>query len=108
MQNWEFLCEHCNDDGVNIPMQISYQGHDGTLLDAKERDQRVAKAKLMQVTSPSQRQKASLFLCKNARIQLLRGRKWRKNATSVGLLWRTSGMLPHAYALHIRAALPSR
>lgn len=49
MQNWEFLCERCNDDGVACPMQVSYQGHDGTLLDAKERDQRVAKAKLMQV-----------------------------------------------------------
>ena len=49
MQNWEFLCESCNDDGVACPMQISYQGHDGTLLDAQERSQRVAKGKLMQV-----------------------------------------------------------
>ena len=49
MQNWEFLCEHCHEEGAAVPMQISYQGHDGSLLDAKERDQRVAKAKLLQV-----------------------------------------------------------
>lgn len=49
MQNWEFLCEHCHEEGAAVPMQISYQGHDGSLLDAKERDQRVATAKRLQV-----------------------------------------------------------
>ena len=44
-----FLCERCNEEGYDIPLRESYEQQDGELVDARERTQRVADAKQMQV-----------------------------------------------------------
>ncbi len=51
MQNLGFLCERCSEEGYDVALRESYQGQDGDLVDAKERAQRVAQAKQMQVTA---------------------------------------------------------
>ena len=50
MRDQGFLCEHCSDEGYDVPLRESYQQQDGDLVDAQQRAQRVAQAKQMQVS----------------------------------------------------------
>ncbi len=55
MVDHAFQCEHCSEEGFDVPLRESYQGQDGDLVDAQQRAQRVSQAKQMQVMqfSPS-------------------------------------------------------
>lgn len=50
MKDLGFLCEHCSDEGYDVPLRESYEGQDGALVDAQQRALRVTEAKHMQVT----------------------------------------------------------
>lgn len=52
MKDLGFLCESCSDEGYDVPLRESYQQQDGGLVDAKQKADRVAKAKQMQVRKP--------------------------------------------------------
>jgi len=49
MVDHAFQCEHCSEEGFDVPLRESYQGQDGDLVDAQQRAQRVSQAKQMQV-----------------------------------------------------------
>jgi hypothetical protein len=49
MKDLAFQCEHCSEEGYDVPLRESYQGQDGDLVDAQQRAQRVSQAKQMQV-----------------------------------------------------------
>ncbi|KAL0030019.1 hypothetical protein WJX79_001186 [Trebouxia sp. C0005] len=48
MKDLAFQCEHCSEEGYDVPLRESYQGQDGDLVDAQQRAQRVSQAKQMQ------------------------------------------------------------
>jgi len=53
MVDHAFQCEHCSEEGFDVPLRESYQGQDGDLVDAQQRAQRVSQAKQMQVMRSS-------------------------------------------------------
>jgi len=60
MKDHAFQCEHCSEEGFDVPLRESYQGQDGDLVDAQQRAQRVSQAKQMQVMQ------CSLTSCKHS------------------------------------------
>ena len=49
IREFGFQCGECNDAGYDVPLQQSYHSQDGSMIDVKEKDRRVAEAKQMLV-----------------------------------------------------------